>query len=46
MRAGGSPLFLGYFDTEEEARAAYVEAKRARTEGLQVEFPEDGGVTP
>jgi hypothetical protein len=46
MRAGGSPLFLGYFDTEEEARAAYVEAKRARTEGLQVEFPEDGGVAP
>jgi hypothetical protein len=29
---------LGYFDTEEEARAAYVKAKREVTEGLQVDI--------
>ena len=29
---------IGIFDTEEEARAAYVKAKKEATEGLQVEL--------
>lgn len=38
--SGGDTRHLGYFDTEEEARAAYLAAKAKATEGLQVDLSE------
>ncbi len=34
----GKPRFVGWYSTEEEARAAYVEAKREATKGLRVDI--------